>query len=128
MTIFLCLALLPGIALSQQVGVTRVPTDATKFDGVGFINLNSGNLHREIPLRTALDRIGRTTTRNLFYDSEAFVEVQVSTEQGNPPSTFPAWAALLSYNRQFEVRDYANPFPSVFSSTFVSSGRLPTAT
>lgn len=91
---------LPCIGLSQsQIGAIGIPTDATMFaiPGVGSINLNNGNLHMEIPLRTVLDRNGRTVTTNLVYDSNVFVEIQ-ALYQRSPAIYYPAWAALLGYN------------------------------
>ena len=81
-----------GFGQSNLVGVIGIPPDVTAYQipGVGFVNLNNGNLHIDIPLRTVKDRNGNPVTTSITYDNSIFQTVDVPQSNGN---TFPAWAA-----------------------------------
>jgi RHS repeat-associated protein len=95
------------LAQNSLADVVGIPPDAAMYPipGVGFVNLNNGNLHIDIPVRTVKDRNGTSITTSLVYDSSDFEQITVPVEggdgsgcgPGSPPScgqaTYQAWAA-----------------------------------
>ena len=82
---------LPAPAQSSLVSVVGVPTDATMYPipGLGFVNLNNGNFHLEIPLSQVQERNGVTETANLVYDNSFYL---IGTRTGPPVQEY--WTTL----------------------------------
>lgn len=93
--ICLCLLFLsaPTFAQNSLVGVIGEPPDATEYPipGVGFVNLNNGNLHMELPLRTVKDRNGVAETTSLVYDNSDFLYIQVPQTSGGTSTGLAAY-------------------------------------
>ena len=81
--ILLCLPV-AAFCQSGSTDVLGAPTDATEYPiaGVGFINMNNGNLHLDIPLWTMKGPNGTSSMTSLMYDSSTYTVVQVPVQGG----------------------------------------------
>ena len=104
--------LLPIATLAQSdlTDVLGIPQDASIYPipGLGFVNLNNGNLHVEIPIRVVKDRNGAPVTTSITYDNSVWQSIQVNSSNWTPsnPSTVTEWTA--------------GPYPDTFTSLGVS--------
>jgi len=130
-------SLAPSLVAAQTnnlAGIIGAPTDATQYEipGVGFVNLNNGNLHIEMPLSSIKDRDGKTYGKVLVYDSSGYQTVQVPAPNGsNPSNTFYAWAAFPIAHTPY-INDWnsglrVNTLPSysgnvMWTSKYIQSG------
>jgi RHS repeat-associated protein len=94
----------PGVGQSSVDDVPGIPADASIYPipGVGFVNLNNGNLHIEIPLYSKKDRNGVVRTTSIAYDNSTYHTVQLASQSGGPQSywtniqgDFPAFGSAL---------------------------------
>jgi hypothetical protein len=75
----------PMFAQSSLADVLGLPPDAAIYPipGLGFVNLNSGNLHIEIPIRVVKDRNGVPLTTSITYDNSLWHSAEPGTKPGD---------------------------------------------
>src|SRR5579862_896165 len=98
------------LAQSTLSGVTGVPPDATEYPipGAGFVNLNNGNLHIDIPLRTVKDRNGIDETTSLVYDNSDFLIIQVPNTNGDPTNALASYPGFYPDGGNHQVNEWAS--------------------
>jgi YD repeat-containing protein len=121
--------LFPTLTLAQSdlTHVLGIPPDATIYPipGLGFVNLNNGNLHIEIPIRVVKDRNGAPVTTSILYDNSVWQEIQVPSTSGS--GTLTAWTtgpSLGEFTKSVGISvspDYIGNI-SYPSSTFTCGG------
>ena len=91
-----------AVAQTNLTDVLGAPPDVTTYPipGVGFVNLNNGNLHIQMPLRSVKDRNGVPVTTSITYDNSIFQIIQVPSTNGQ--TTVSAWNA---YPLQYPAAD-----------------------
>jgi len=124
----------PMFAQSSLTDVLGVPPDASIYPipGVGFVNLNNGNLHIEIPLRVVKDRNGASVTTSLTYDNSVWEQVQTPTQNGGtipewstppPPFTIPA-PGTVYLNTSVAVSTSPQYYGFVtYTTTYINGGK-----
>jgi hypothetical protein len=105
--IVLSLSFVRAAGQSSVADVVGIPPDAAMYaiPGLGYVNLNSGNLHLEIPIRSVKERNGKTRTTSILYDSSVYRVNQTPCQNGQgctyywavaPPQSQDEWFSSLT--------------------------------